>query len=236
MAFIQLRSAPAEKDLPAPVSTTTRTASLPSRSRSVAVSSAITSALKALCRSGRLSVSVATPRSSISLRIHGSLMRLLLHPEHAVARRRCMAREAVHGGSQRQPEHAARVGGIDDAVIPQPRGSVVGMALALVLLEDRLLEPFLFLGRPLLAARGGAVAPDGGEHGGGLFAAHQRDACIRPHPQEARAIGAAAHGVIAGAERAADDDGELGHRGGGHGVHHLRAILGDAAVLVLAAH
>ena len=45
----------------------------------------------------------------------------------------------------------------------------------------------------------------------GLLAAHHRDARVRPHPELARRVGAAAHAVVAGAERAADDHRELGH-------------------------
>ena len=55
---------------------------------------------------------------------------------------------------------------------------------------------------------------------------------VRPHPQEARAVGAAAHAVVAGAEAAADDHGELRHLRAGDGRHHLGAVLGDAAGLV----
>ncbi len=49
------------------------------------------------------------------------------------------------------------------------------------------------------------------------------------------AVGAAAHAVVAGAETAADDDGEFRHLGGGDGGDHLGAVAGDAAVFVLAA-
>ena len=41
--------------------------------------------------------------------------------------------------------------------------------------------------------------------------------------------------VVAGAERAADDHGELGHARRGDGGDHLGAVLGDAAGLVVAA-
>src|SRR5690606_9867071 len=125
---------------------------------------------------------------------------------------------------------------IDDAVVPQARGGVPGAALVLVLLAHRGLEALLVLGAPLAAAGLDRVAAHGGQHAGGLFAAHHADARVRPHPQEAGAVGAAAHRVVAGAEAAADDHGELGHAGTGHGGDHLRPVLGDAGVLVLAAH
>jgi hypothetical protein len=55
------------------------------------------------------------------------------------------------------------------------------------------------------------------------------------HIHRKRGEYAAAHAVVAGAEAAADQHGELGHLGGGDGGDHLGAVLGDAAVLVLAA-
>ncbi len=45
-------------------------------------------------------------------------------------------------------------------------------------------------------------------------------------------VGAPAHAVVAGAERAADDDRHLRHLGGGHRGDELGAVLGDAAGLV----
>src|SRR5690606_31643922 len=132
-------------------------------------------------------------------------------------------------------QHAAGVGRVDDAVVPQPRGGVPGAALVFVLLADRSLEGLFLFGRPVAAAGLDAVAAHGGQHAGGLFAAHHADARVGPHPQEAGTVGAAAHGVVAGAEAAADDHGELGHRRTGHGRDHLRPVLGDAGVLVLAA-
>src|ERR1043165_6195494 len=79
------------------------------------------------------------------------------------------------------------------------------------------------------------VALDRGEDACRLLAAHDRDARVRPHPQEARRVGAAAHAVLPGAEGAAEDHGEFRHPGGGHRGDHLGAVLGDAAGLVLLA-
>src|SRR3546814_18687306 len=50
---------------------------------------------------------------------------------------------------------------------------------------------------------------------------------LGPHPEEARVVGAAAHAVVAGAERAADDHGELRHDRAGHGGDELGAVAGD---------
>src|SRR5450830_1096313 len=144
---------------------------------------------------------------------------------------RCIA-----GGRQAQGQHAAGVGGVDHAVVPQAGGGVVGVALVFVLLTDRGLEGFFFVSAPLAALGLDAVTLDGGQHAGRLLAAHDADAGVGPHPQEARAVGAAAHAVVAGAEAAANDDGELGHAGRGHRRDHLGAIAGNAFVLVLAAH
>ena len=64
-AVIQLRSPPAQKTLPAPESTTARTAFDPPSVWAAAVRSSIIAADRALRRSGRFRVTEATPRSSI---------------------------------------------------------------------------------------------------------------------------------------------------------------------------
>src|SRR6056297_3277924 len=107
------------------------------------------------------------------------------------------------------------------------------MALIFILVADGRLELFFLVGAPCLAGRLQAVALDRGQHAGGLLAAHDRDAGIRPGPQEAGAVGPAAHGVIAGAERAADDDGELRHVRTGHRRDHLGAVFRNAGLFVL---
>jgi hypothetical protein len=143
------------------------------------------------------------------------------------------------GGVERcgnaEAQRTPRLRRVEDAVVPDARGGVVGMALSFVLLTDRRLEFLLVFFAPLLARDFHAVALDGGQHRGRLFPAHHTDTRVRPHPEHARAVGAAAHAVVAGAEAAADDHGELRHLGGRHCGDHLRAVLGDAAVLVLAA-
>src|SRR5690606_34743768 len=120
-------------------------------------------------------------------------------------------------------------------VVPQPRRGVVRVALVLVLLADRRLERLLVLRAPLAALRLDGITPDGGQYAGGLLAAHDADPGVGPHPQEAAAVGAAVHGVVAGAEAAADDHGELGHVRAGDGGDHLRPVLGDAGLFVLLA-
>ena len=53
--------------------------------------------------------------------------------------------------------------------------------------------------------------------------------------QEPRLVGPAAHAVVAGAVRGPEHDGEVRHRRVGDGVDHHRAVLDDAALLVLLA-
>src|SRR3954470_17700940 len=154
------------------------------------------------------------------------------HAEDAIAN---FLQRGVRASRQGQAEHGAGLGGVDDAVVPEAGGGVVGVALGLVLVADRLLERLLLLGRPLIATGLDAVAADLGEHAGGLLAAHHRDAGVGPGEQEAGRVGPAAHGVVAGPEGAADDHGQLRYPGTGHRSDHLGAVLGDAAGLVVAA-
>ncbi|KAI3480412.1 hypothetical protein L1887_57426 [Cichorium endivia] len=90
----------------------------------------------------------------------------------------------------------------------------------------------LVLGAEHLAAALALFALDLGQHAGRLLGAHHADPRVRPHPQEARVVGAAAHAVVAGAEAPADDHGELRHLGAGHRSDQFGAVLGDAAGLV----
>src|SRR3954467_9979117 len=163
MRFIQFRSAPAENDLPAPESTTMRTESSPSISRKDWVSSAMSASSNALWRSGRLRVMRPTgPWCSMAREV-------MSHAEDAEVRR-LLGRVARH--REREAEDAARVRRVDDAIVPEARGGVIGVALALVLLADRRLELLLLVLRPGALLRLDAVAPHGGEHAGGLLAAH----------------------------------------------------------------
>ena len=107
------------------------------------------------------------------------------------------------------------------------------MALDLVLGADGRLEIGFFLVAPLPAAALDTVALDGGQHAGGLVAAHHADAGVGPHPEQARRVGAATHAVVAGAERAADDHRELRDGSTGHRGDHLGAGARDALVFVL---
>src|SRR5579884_2993776 len=123
--------------------------------------------------------------------------------------------------------------GVDDAVVPQARGAVVGVALLLVLGEDGADERVLLLRGEGLPLPPQLVPLHREEHRGRLLAAHDADAGVRPHPQEPRVVGPAAHGVVAGAVGAADDDREAGHPAGADRVDHLGPRAGDAGGLVL---
>ena len=122
-------------------------------------------------------------------------------------------------------QHPARVQRIDDAVVPQPGGGVVGRSLAGVALADPRLALRL---RPAVTVAPRSP-PTSEQHLGGLLAAHHGDARVGPHEEQPGRVGATAHPVVARAERAADDDGELRHLRVGHRRDHLGAVLGDAA-------
>ena len=67
-----------------------------------------------------------------------------LHPEHAESG---VGDGGVEAGGEREGQHAPRVCGGDDAVVPQPRRGVIRIAFVFVFLADRRLEGFGLLGR-----------------------------------------------------------------------------------------
>src|SRR5213075_2371120 len=193
-AFITAMSAPAQNDGPWPPSTTTRTASSWASAWSCSAISAPSSGESALCCSARSSQKRATGPSRTIFTI---ALIAASHAEHAEAHRR---NRSVQAGRQREGQHVARLGRIDDAVVPEPRGGEVGAALPLVGVENRLLErAHFFVRHRLLRAR----LLDLRQHRGGLLAAHHADPAVRPHEEKARLIRAPAHAVVARAEAAA---------------------------------
>src|SRR5207237_1201125 len=102
-----------------------------------------------------------------------------------------------------------------------------GSPLRLVLLTDAVAEGLL-LGVIL-------ECPNHREDRGRLLPAHDADPRVRPHPELPRRVGASRHAVVPGPEAAADDDRELGHGAAGDRGNHFRAVLRDAARLVLLA-
>src|SRR3954468_5270869 len=139
---------------------------------------------------------------------------------HPVDRGRGLRQRGVGAGGEGLAEDSAGVAGVDDAVVPEAGGGVEGAALLFVLVVEE-------LGRLGLA--------DLFHHRGGHIAAHTRDPGVGPHEEDPGRVGTAAHAVVAGAEGAADDDGQLGDAGGGDSGDHLGAVLGDPPRLVLGA-
>ncbi len=81
------------------------------------------------------------------------------------------------------------------------------MALLFIQVQDRLLEVLRLRVAHVAPVAGELFLLDRGQDAGCLLAAHDRDARIGPHEQKARIVGAAAHGVVAGAKGTADDHG-----------------------------
>src|SRR5690606_20876736 len=231
---IQARSAPAEKLLPAELSTITRTSSRAPRLSKAAVSSAIVSSLKVLWRSALLSATQATPRESIV--VVTVLMAGPLGPLHAKHAEAGLVDFPVEAGGQRQPEHVPGIRGVDHAVIPEPGRGVVGVALPFVFAGDGVADSRLRLGIKGFALFFQLILFDLYQDAGRLLAPHYRDPGVGPHKQKAGIIGPAAHAVVAGAKRAADDYRQLGHLGTGHRSDQFGAVAGDTLGLVLAAH
>src|SRR5665213_1597706 len=112
--------------------------------RKASVSSAMSASSNALRRSGRLRVSVAMPRASVEREMlllnADSWMRTTIlssrQPSHPKNAELGLGDRGVEAGGQRERQDAARVGGVDDAVVPEARAGVIGMALRLVLRAD----------------------------------------------------------------------------------------------------
>src|SRR5215469_14134581 len=148
-------SAPPLNETPSPCKTTARTDSSLDSAENAVVNSAIITALSALRTSGRAHVTrtIGPCRSTRSV---SNVMRS--HPEDAEARRR---QRRVRGRGDAEGEHRARVGRIDDAVIPQPRGGIVRIAFCLVFVKDRTGELVLLFFRHRAAARAERFHADG---------------------------------------------------------------------------
>src|SRR5690606_34612390 len=95
----------------------------------------------------------------------------------------------ICGRCERETEGRARLGRIEDAVVPQARARVVRAALALELLANRGLERVRLLGL-LLGVAAARLLTDRPQGARCLLAAHHRDARVRPHEEEARLVGA----------------------------------------------
>src|SRR3546814_14883131 len=108
------------------------------------------------------------------------------HPEHAEA---CVRDRCVGGGGEAEPESAAGLRGIDDAVIPEPGGRVVRTALRVELFAGRRLERGFVFSAPGLSLRFERIATHGREHVGGLFTAHPPALRLPPGRTDERRAG-----------------------------------------------
>src|ERR1700752_3188281 len=99
-----------------------------------------------MARAVRMTRQAISPRLAIrSVRKRRYILFVIAsHPEQAEF---CRFDRRVGRSRHAKPEHKARVGGIDHAVVPQPRGGVIGIALLFVLGADRL-PALLFLFPP----------------------------------------------------------------------------------------
>ena len=141
--FIQFRSAPAEKLLPSPASTMARTLGVGVERGEGRGQLGDQRLVEGVVHLGAVHPDPGGRPAALDLQGLGSPSPAS-HAEDAELRRRD---RRVERRRQRQAEHAARLRRIDDAVVPQPRGGVVRMALRLVLRADRRLERLLFLRR-----------------------------------------------------------------------------------------
>lgn len=127
------------------------------------------------------------------------------------------------------------VGGVDDAVVSNASGGVVGVVLFFVLLFDWGFEGFFFFRALLLVLVLDAVALDGGQHICCLLAVHDIDVGVGLYLQKVGAVGAVAYVVVVCAKAAANDDGELGYCSCCYGRDYFCAVVGDVFVFVFAA-
>src|SRR5882724_9003357 len=149
----------------------------------------------------------------------------LLHSEDAELRTRRDG--AVQRRMEGEAENVAGLHGVDDAVVPEARTGVIGIALALIARPYGCLERLCLFRRPPLR-----VAMDGRQDRGGLLAAHDGNARVGPGEEEARAVGPAAHPVVAGTERTADEHRDFWDARRRERGDELRAVLGDPFRLV----
>ncbi len=139
------------------------------------------------------------------------------------------------GGLERVDEFGAGVVGFDDAVDPAAGRAVADVGLLGVGGVDRAVDGLV---RRLVDGLALALAAgflDGGEHAGSLVGAHDGALGAGPGEGEELVEGPAAHGVVARAVAAAEDDDDLGDDAVAHGVDHLGPRADDAALFAVAA-
>src|SRR3546814_14201108 len=102
-------------------------------------------------------------RQAISPRLAMSSFRIIgtSHPEHAEAR---LLDRGVECSGEAEGQNLPCPGGMNDAIVPESRGSIERVALLLEPVEYRLLEGGLLLGTPRLAATLQRLAPPGPQY------------------------------------------------------------------------
>src|SRR5262249_56444885 len=80
------------------------------------------------------------------------------HPKDAEP---CPRHRRMQRGGDAEAEHVARLERVEDAVVPEACGGVVGAPLGLVLGADRCGETLLLVGRERLSPGGQPLAPHG---------------------------------------------------------------------------
>src|SRR5260370_14020744 len=158
------------------------------------------------------------------------------HASHAEARRVEGADLRLAADREAESQHPARIAGIDEPIVPEPRRGEERGRFALELLDDLALHGVELRPVDRLARALEALLGDDREHLRRLLATPDGDAVVGPGEDEAGIVGAAAPAVIAGAEARADMQRQLRHACIGHRLDHLRAVLDDAAPLRLGAH
>src|SRR5271165_83705 len=140
-------------------------------------------------------------------------------------------RLGVGADIETEGERRAAVARIDEAVVPEPRGGEERSRLAIVARDDPRPLRLRLLRVERKSARARALLGDDRHHFGRLFAAHHRDAGVRPGEEEARPERTPAHAIMAGPERGADLQCEFWDGGVRDLLDHLRAVLNDAGSL-----
>src|SRR5215469_1881018 len=110
------------------------------------------------------------------------------------------------------------------------------MPLPFVLRPDRRLEFGFFFCSPLSSLGLDGIALNPRQNRGCLFSAHHGDPRIWPHPEETRGIGAPAHAVVSGSERAADNHRKFRYLRGRYRGNHLGAVAGNPFVFIFFTH
>ena len=123
---------------------------------------------------------------------------------------------------------------LDEAVYPAAGGGVADVSLLRVPRVHRGEDLLVGFGVDLFTLALAGFLLDHRQHAGGLVGAHDGALGVGPGEGDELVKGPPAHGVVAGAVGAAEDDDDLGDDGVGHGVDHLGAGADDAALLGVA--